>query len=168
MQNHAESYGNYVKKSVLDPNRAKFDENSEFGYVRTCQGQSRRTSPCQQSRLLLISHESNPSLSINKLMILGKVVNLLIKIGRVEFQREKKGKPALLTRTCPPGLALASPDMTEVRVLVKFRTCRIQNWLFEVISNDSAWFCVEELKKHSFSIKNTIFNYKTNLDPKIL
>ena len=28
----------------------------------------------------------------------------------------KKRKPALLTRTCPPGLALAGPDMTAVRV----------------------------------------------------
>ena len=40
---------------------------------------------------------------------------------------EKRGKLYFLTRTCPPGLALASPDMSEVRVLVKFRTFRIQN-----------------------------------------
>ena len=39
----------------------------------------------------------------------------------------KEEKTVLLTRTCPPGLALASPDMTEVRVLIKFRTFRIQN-----------------------------------------
>ena len=35
---------------------------------------------------------------------------------------------------CPPGQALAGPDMTEVRVLVQFRTFRIQNLVFEVIS----------------------------------
>ena len=40
---------------------------------------------------------------------------------------KKKGKPALLTRTCPPGLALAGPDMSKVRVLDKFRTFRVQN-----------------------------------------
>ena len=48
-QNHAESFGNYLKKSALDPKRAKLNQKSEFGHVRTCQGQSRRTSPCQQS-----------------------------------------------------------------------------------------------------------------------
>ena len=33
-------------------------------------------------------------------------------------EEKKKQKPALLTRTCPPGLALAGPDMSEVRLLV--------------------------------------------------
>ena len=50
------------------------------------------------------------------------------------ISEEKRGKPALLTRTCPPGLALAGPDMSEVRVLVQFRTFRVQNLFFEVIS----------------------------------
>ena len=50
-----------------------------------------------------------------------KMLNLLIEIEK------KKEKPALLTRTCSPGLALASPDMTEVRVLVQFRTFRVQS-----------------------------------------
>ena len=36
-------------------------------------------------------------------------------------EKKKKEKPALLTRTCPPGLALASPDMTKSRRLVQFR-----------------------------------------------
>ena len=31
--NHAESYGNYVKKSFLDPKHTKIDEQSE--HVRT-------------------------------------------------------------------------------------------------------------------------------------
>ena len=30
--------------------------------------------------------------------------------------------------------------------------------------DDSAWFCVEEAKRHCFSIENTIFAWKTNLD----
>ena len=36
------------------------------------------------------------------------------------ISEEKKGKPALLTRICPSGLALAGPDMPEVRVLGQF------------------------------------------------
>ena len=51
-QNHAERSRNYLENSVLDPNRAKLHQNSDFGHVRTCQGQSRRTSPCQQSMFL--------------------------------------------------------------------------------------------------------------------
>ena len=44
-QNHAESFRNYLKKLICDPKRATFDPKSEFGHVRTCQGQSRRKSP---------------------------------------------------------------------------------------------------------------------------
>ena len=51
-QNHAESSRNYLKKLGLDPKRAKWNPNSEFGHVRTCQGLSRKTSPCQQSIFL--------------------------------------------------------------------------------------------------------------------
>ena len=39
--------------------------------------------------------------------------------------RQQSG--TLLTRTCPPGLASAGPDMTEARVLIEFRTFRVQN-----------------------------------------
>ena len=35
MQNHAERSRNYFKKSVWDPKRAKWDQNSDFGHVRT-------------------------------------------------------------------------------------------------------------------------------------
>ena len=35
MQSHAESDGNYVKKSFLDPTRAKSYEKSELGHIRT-------------------------------------------------------------------------------------------------------------------------------------
>ena len=34
-QNHAESFRNFVKNSVLDPTRAKLNQNSDFGHVRT-------------------------------------------------------------------------------------------------------------------------------------
>ena len=37
-QNHAESSRNFVKNLVLDPKRAKFDQKSWFGHVRTCPG----------------------------------------------------------------------------------------------------------------------------------
>ena len=56
-----------------------------------------------------------------------KMINSLIRIGRVTFLKKTKGKPALLTRICPPGVALAGPDMTEVRVSVQFRTYWAQN-----------------------------------------
>ena len=47
------------------------------------------------------------------------------------ISEEKRRKPALLTRTCPPGLAKVGPDMTEVRVLVQFGTFRVQKWYFD-------------------------------------
>ena len=50
------------------------------------------------------------------------------------FCKRKKEKPVLLTRTCPPGLALAGPDMSEVRVLVKFRMFRVPNLVFDIMS----------------------------------
>mgnify|MGYP003315669372 CR=1 FL=1 len=53
-KNHAESSRNFVKNLILNPKRAKLDQKSWFGHVRTCQDQSRRTSPCQQSRFLLL------------------------------------------------------------------------------------------------------------------
>ena len=46
---------------------------------------------------------------------------------RCNFWKKYKQKPALLTRTCPPGLVLAGPDMSKSRLLVKFRTLRVQN-----------------------------------------
>ena len=49
------------------------------------------------------------------------------------ISEEKRRKPALLTRTCPPGLAKVGPDMTEVRVLVQFGTFRVQKWYFDEI-----------------------------------
>ena len=59
---------------------------------------------------------------------------LLIKGEGVISEKIKKEKPALLTRTCPPGLALANPDMSKFRLLVRFRTSRVKNLLFEIIS----------------------------------
>ena len=51
----------------------------------------------------------------------------VIKNWKGVISEEKKRKPALLTRTCPPGLALEGPDMSEIRVLVKFRWLQVQN-----------------------------------------
>ena len=42
-------------------------------------------------------------------------------------EKKKKGKPVLLTRTCPPGLALEGPDMSKFCLLLKFPTFQIQN-----------------------------------------
>ena len=42
------------------------------------------------------------------------------KKGKMELLR-KEVKPTLLTRTCPPGLALASPDMSKIKHVIKFR-----------------------------------------------
>ena len=73
-------------------------------------------------------------------MILEAMINLLIKTDdftmndkcankdwKGVISEKIKAKPALLTSTCPPGLALAGPDMTEVRVLVQFHMLRIPN-----------------------------------------
>ena len=49
-------------------------------------------------------------------------------------EKIKKQKPALLTRTCPPGLVLAGPDMSKSRLLVQFNTFRVQNKVFDEIS----------------------------------
>ena len=65
------------------------------------------------------------------------MINLLYKTyvfaKHIKFA-EKKEKPALLTRTCPPGLALAGPDMSTFRLLIQFRTLRVQNLVFHIIS----------------------------------
>ena len=34
-KNHAESFRNFIKKTFLDPKRAKLDQNSDFRHVRT-------------------------------------------------------------------------------------------------------------------------------------
>ena len=33
--------------------------------------------------------------------------------------------PSVLTMTCPPGLALAGPDVSKSRLFTRFRTCRV-------------------------------------------
>ena len=60
-------------------------------------------------------------------MILLKDHKFANKDGKgVISEEQKKEKPALLVRICPPALALAGPDMTEVRLLVQFGTFRVQ------------------------------------------
>ena len=53
------------------------------------------------------------------------MANLLVTNWKGGISEERKGKPALLTRTCPPGLALAHPDMSKSRLFTNLRTCRV-------------------------------------------
>ena len=62
-----------------------------------------------------------------------KFVNKIWK-GVISEKTNLKQKPALQTRTCPPGLVLAGPDMSKSRLLVQFRTFRVQNKVFDEIS----------------------------------
>ena len=72
----------------------------------------------------------------------------------------------MLTRTCPPGLALAGPDMTEVRVLVQFRTAsgaKLSFWCnFQVILHG---FASRNSKKHVYSIKKHYIYIKNGPGP---
>ena len=53
-QSHAESSRSFVKNSAFDPKRAKLNQKSEIGHVRTCQDLSRRTSTyCKPAEILL-------------------------------------------------------------------------------------------------------------------
>ena len=66
-----------IKKSFLDPKCGKFYKKSEFGHVRTCQGQSRRTSPCQLGGFLLFLSEITPfPFLLTNLLFLSKVIIL--------------------------------------------------------------------------------------------
>ena len=70
------------------------------------------------------------------------MINLLSKTGLGRSGHDqittfglisKKQKLALLTRTCPPGLAKVGPDMSEVRILIQFGTFRVQKLYFDEI-----------------------------------
>ena len=58
--------------------------------------------------------------------------------------------------TCPPGQVLAGPDMSKVRVNFA-RSGSKTDFLMKFL-DDSAWFRLETLKKHVFSIKTLIFD----------
>ena len=72
---------------------------------------------------------------------------------RCNFWRKKK-KACFADKDLCSWQALAGPDMSEVRVLVQFRTFRIQNLVFNVIS---WWFCMalrgEAQKTHFWNQK---------------
>ena len=57
-------------------------------------------------------------------------INLLIKIGKVHFLKKKKH---VADKDLSSWNGLGGPDMSEIRVLVQFRTFRVENLLFEVI-----------------------------------
>ena len=55
------------------------------------------------------------------------------------------------------------PDMTEVRVLVQFPCFGSNTDFFQKNLNDSAWLCMEKLKKHDSEtqkLKDKINNLK--------
>ena len=58
--------------------------------------------------------------------------------------------------------------MPETRVLVNFARFGVKTEFLMKFLDDSAWFCVEELKKYGFPLKNIIFDEKMDLDPKSL
>ena len=60
------------------------------------------------------------------------MINLLNKTDDF-VKSEKKHVRSFAVSTCPPGQVLAGPDMTEVRVLVQFRTLRVQKWYYDEI-----------------------------------
>ena len=71
----AESLCRFVKNLFLNPKRAKLDQNSDFCHVRTYFCQSRRTSPCQQSRFLLLFFQKlHLSIFISKFIMFLKLI----------------------------------------------------------------------------------------------
>ena len=81
------------------------------------------------------------------------------KNGKVLFLEKQKYFRWFAVSTCPPGQVLAGPDMSDFRLLVKFRTFRFQNLVFDEISR---WFCMVlpgEAQKHVFVLpKNLKFD----------
>ena len=69
-KNDAESCINFVKIPFLDPKRAKLDQKSEIGHVRTCQDLSKRTSTyCKPAEILLFFQVLHLSIFIRKFII---------------------------------------------------------------------------------------------------
>ena len=58
---------------------------------------------------------------------------LLKKIERCNFWTKEKA--CFGDKDLSSWIGLGGPVMSEVRVLVQFRTLRAQNWLFEVMSH---------------------------------
>ena len=67
----------------------------------------------------------------------------------VNSEKIKKYFRWFAVSTCPPGQVLASPDISDFRLLVEFRMLRVQNWVLTKFTNDSACFLLEKLKKHA-------------------
>ena len=81
--------------------------------------------------------------------------------GVISEKKKKEGKPALLTRICPPGLAVEDPDMSKVRVLVQFCMFGFKIEFLTKFLDDSAWFCLKKLKNIFFRPKTLIFDPKS-------
>ena len=104
-QNHAESCRNFVKNSALDTKCAKLHQNSDFGHVRTCQGQSRRTSPCQPSRLSFFFFLRNYTfpLFINKFIIFFSTYVLFPNMRSIKGFLPLKERKKELPKVCSPS-----------------------------------------------------------------
>ena len=72
----------------------------------------------------------------------------------VSFLKNKKYFRWFAVSTCPPGQVLAGPDMSKSRLLVQFRTFRIQKWYFdEIYKRFYMFFAGEAQKSHYFNQK---------------
>ena len=71
-KNHAESSIDFVKIPFLDPKRAKLDQNSDFGHVRTCPGGQVLTA--NQRRYLFFLQILHLSFFSNKFKIFDKIM----------------------------------------------------------------------------------------------
>ena len=63
-----------------------------------------------------------------------EIINLLLKNLKGLVSGKKKGKACFGDKDLSSWIGLGGPDMSEVRVLVQFRTFRIQNQVFDEMS----------------------------------
>ena len=129
-QNHAEPSWNYLKKSVLDPKRAKLNQNSDFAHVRT------------YSRLHTLRNTQGKIYGTYLGNIYGIYEGIIRnnKFVNKNWKGVKSEKIKVFPLVCSKYLSSwTGPDMTEVRVLVQFWTFRVQRWSFDEIYR---WFCI--------------------------
>ena len=78
-KNHTESSGNFIKNPILNPQHAKFDQQSEIGHVRTCQDLSKRTSTyCKPAEISLFFRSYTFPFFITKFNIFLKKSSVLL------------------------------------------------------------------------------------------
>jgi len=98
-KNDTERLWNHLKKQVLEPKRMKFDQNSDFGRVRTCQDLSRRTSIyCKPAEIFF--QELHLSSFISKFIIFWKIVSFIKYIYHCIKSYALLGKLILFIKSC--------------------------------------------------------------------